>query len=281
MAKKLPDPEEGQSAPATVDYYGANYAHFASSVHQEVRREAFGEEMGQNSWHTADEQQKFVTWLDIGPSSRVLDVACGSGGPAVRLSRITGCDILGIDNHQQAIDIANNLARGEGVEQRARFNRMEATPPLPIPDSSFDVVVCIDAVNHFPDRPRVLAEWARLLRPGGRLLFTDPTVVTGPLSNVEIAIRSSIGFFLFVPAGEDERLIGGAGLELVARENVTQNMAAIARRWHAARETREKALREIEGDTTFEGQQEFFRVAEIIARERRLSRFVYVAVKRG
>jgi hypothetical protein len=43
------------------------------------------------------------------------------------------------------------------------------------------------------------AEWARLLKPNGRLLFTDPTVVTGPLTNAEIAVRSSAGFYLFVP----------------------------------------------------------------------------------
>ena len=39
----------------------------------------------------------------------------------------------------------------------------------------------------------VLVDWARLLRPSGRLLFTDPLTVTGPLGSDEIAIRTSIG----------------------------------------------------------------------------------------
>jgi hypothetical protein len=56
-------------------------------------------------------------------------------------------------------------------------------------------------------------------------------------------------------------------------------MAEIAERRRAARAAREAALREIEGDQTYEGQQEFFAVAARIAREGRLSRFAYAAEK--
>jgi len=62
-------------------------------------------------------------------------------------------------------------------------------------------------------------------------------------------------------------------------EDVTRNMAEIAERRGAARAARGAALREIEGDQTYEGQQEFFVVASRIAREGRLSRFLYVAEK--
>src|SRR6185436_7935854 len=94
--------------------------------------------------------------------------------------------------------------------------------PLPFADASFDAIMCIDAINHLPDRPRVLADWARLLRPGGRLLFTDPTVVTGEISNQEIAVRASIGFFLFVAPNTDERMLASTGLHLVLKEDLTE-----------------------------------------------------------
>ena len=112
------------------------------------------------------------------------------------------------------------------------------------------------------------------------MLLTDPITVTGSLGSDEIAIRASIGYFLFVPAGEDERLLREAGLDVLAVEDATENMAVVAERWLAARAKRAVALTEIEGENTFDGQQRFLEVAARVARERRLSRFVYLAEKR-
>ena len=125
----------------------------------------------------------------------------------------------------------------------------------------------------------ILSDWARLLAPGGKLLFTDPMVVTGPLSHKEIAARSVIGFFLFVPPGEDERHIREAGLELALAEDVTPNVFQVANRWLRARSERADALRELEGSDSFDDYQEFLGTVELLASERRLSRFVFLALK--
>ncbi len=278
MTHKAGAPGQQPSAPK-VDHYGANYGNFALSLYGEIRREAFGEDIGQNSWLTTTELQRFVAWLKLGPEAQVLDIACGSGGPAIRIAQLSGCKVIGIDIHEQGVANATALAHAHGLEKRVRFERMDAARALGFTPSFFDAVVCIDAINHLPDRPRVLADWARVLKPRGRLLFTDPVVVSGPLSNAEIAARSSIGFFLFVPRGEDERLLKSAGLDLLLSEDRTENMAQVAARRLAARGARADSLLQIEGAATYEGQQEFFRVAELLARERRLSRFVYVATK--
>ena len=126
----------------------------------------------------------------------------------------------------------------------------------------------------------MLAEWARLLKPGGRALFTDPIVVTGPLTNSEIAVRTSAGFYLVVPRGYDELIIAESGLHLLLAQDVTANMATIAEARHRARAARAEALREIEGSQSFETEQEFLAVTARLAREGRLSRFVFVAQKR-
>lgn len=69
------------------------------------------------------------------------------------------------------------------------------------------------------------------------------------------------------------------GLRLLVCKDVTANMAEVAERRGAARASRSTALRGIEGGQTYEGQQEFFAVAARVAREGRLSRFVYVSEK--
>jgi SAM-dependent methyltransferase len=165
------------------------------------------------------------------------------------------------------------------LAERAEFRSADANRPLPFSDASFDAITCIDAINHLSDRPRVVADWARLLKLGGRLLFTDPITLTGPLTSEDIAVRSSAGSYLFVPHGYDECVIAQCGLRLMVCEDVTANMARIAEARRAARASRSAALREIEGDQAYEGQQEFLGIAARVAREGRLSRFVYVCKK--
>jgi 2-polyprenyl-3-methyl-5-hydroxy-6-metoxy-1,4-benzoquinol methylase len=263
-----------------VDHYGAQYGHFSSDLYAGIRSETFGEDIGQNGWLTADEQDLFIRYLQLETGSKLLDVACGSGGPTLRMARLTGCSVHGVDAHEQAIAEARAHAEREGLTGRAIFDQLDANQALPIPDATFNGVVCIDAVNHLPNRQRVFADWARLLRPGGHLVFTDPTVVTGPLTNQEVAIRSSVGFFLFVPVGFDARLLEEAGFEGVDTIDRTENMARIADRWRSARDMRARELRKIEGDHTFEGQQRFFEIAARLAAERRLSRFAFHCVRR-
>lgn len=275
------DQDHGSKSKAHLGcgHYDAIYGNFQERLYEQIRLEAFGEDIGQNSWLTSSEHDRFQSLLDLAPGKKLLDVACGAGGPALRIASKTGCSVVGIDFHEQAISTARALAAKRGLAGIAEFRVEDAARQLPFADASFDAITCVDAINHLPHRHGVIADWARLLRAGGRLLFTDPVTLTGPLTNAEIAIRGSIGFFLFVPPGFDKQVITECGLRLLVCEDVTANMAEIAERRRTARESRSSALREIEGEDTYEGQQSFFEVTARVARERRLSRFLYVAEK--
>jgi len=264
---------------STIDHYGAQYGNFASELYAEIRREAFGEDIGQTGWLTAGEQNLFIAWLDLSASTHLLDLACGSGRPTLRIAQITGCRVSGVDLHDEAVTNAIANAKELGLEADADFQQGNAAERLPFEDSSFDAITCVDAINHLPNRPKVLEEWHRVLKPGGRLLFTDPIVLTGPISNEEIAIRASIGFFLFVPRGVDEALLKQAGFKVECVEDRTQNMAENAAGRLRARAKRESDLRVIEGDDVFDGQQTFLETAAILAKERRLSRLAILATR--
>lgn len=264
-----------------VDHYGATYGRFAAKVYADVRARAFGVDIGQTGWITDDEQDMFVSWLQLDAASRLLDVACGSGGPLLRIARLTGCHGNGIDIHEDAVRTAAAQARAAGLSDRVTFQQLDASKPLPFADGSFDAVTCIDAINHLPDRSQVLREWARILKPGGRVVFTDPIVVCGPLSNDEMTIRSSVGFYLFVPAGYDEEVLAETGFEVVEKADRTENMARMAKSWWQARQDRADDLRQIEGTETFEGQQRLFEVSARLAKSRRLCRFAFMARRKS
>ncbi|HKW63566.1 MAG TPA: class I SAM-dependent methyltransferase [Candidatus Acidoferrum sp.] len=260
-----------------ASYYDANYGNFQTELYAEIRREAFGEDIGQNSWLTAKEQDLFLGWLNLSPGNLLLDVACGSGGPALRIVAKTKCSLVGIDLHDQAISTANSLAAQSNLKDRVEFRVVDASEALPFPNAHFDAIICVDAINHILNRPSVMAQWARLLKPGGRLLFTDPITVTGPLTTDEIAVRGSAGSMLFVPQDYDKEMIALSGLRLVECRDGTANVAEVATKRCAARKKRSAAVRQVEGDRAYEAQQTFLAMAARLAAEGRLSRIAYVS----
>jgi SAM-dependent methyltransferase len=264
-------------ASARARHYSSFYSDFADEVYAEIRREEFGEDLGQNNWQTRAELAGFAEQLRLGPGVRLLDVACGAGGPGLQLARESGCELTGVDRESSGLANARRIARQAGLETPVRFVQADASEPLPFADGAFDAILCLDALNHLPGRPGVFADWARLLAPGGRALVTDPVTITGLVASGELAVRSSIGYFDFAPPGEDERLLRAAGLDVIAIDDLTETMAAVARGRCRIRAERAVALRELEGAEAFERRQRFLDTVATLAAERRVSRLAYLA----
>ena len=99
------------------------------------------------------------------------------------------------------------------------------------------------------------------------------------MTSEEIRVRSSIGFYLFLPAGCNERLLEQAGFAIEFVRDVTEAEAAVSARWRDARARRREALEAVEGREGFDGLQRFLDAVCTLSRERRLSRFAYLAYK--
>jgi cyclopropane fatty-acyl-phospholipid synthase-like methyltransferase len=261
-----------------IDFYDGAYGKFSDDVLAEIRVETYGTDLGQSSWTTVDEYDTFCEMLKIGPDSTVLETASGSGGPALYMAEKLDCTVIGIDINREGVDNANELAVARGISN-VSFQAADVGGRFRFDDESFDAIICIDAANHFPDRFHVLTEWSRVLKPGGRLLFTDPVVITGPVTNQDLFERSSIGTFVFIPPEVTEQFIREAGLTLIKSEDVTSNAALTSGRWHDARESHREAVLKFESKSDFDHLQTFLSAVHRLTSERRLSRFAFIAEK--
>ncbi|MHA1157742.1 MAG: class I SAM-dependent methyltransferase [Alphaproteobacteria bacterium] len=112
--------------------------------------------------------------LGLNERSHVLDVASGGGASALLLAQRFGCRVTGIDYGARIVERANDTAAHHGVADRVAFEHADAEH-LPFADETFDAVLCECAFCLFPDKVRAAAEFARVLKPGGRLALSDLT----------------------------------------------------------------------------------------------------------
>jgi len=99
--------------------------------------------------------------------ARVLDVGCGTGEILWRMAaEHPGFDLTGIDVHEPHLELARR--RAEGLDGRLRF-RVGDAYALDLPDDSFDLVLCRHVLQAVPEPERIMAEMARVARPGGVL----------------------------------------------------------------------------------------------------------------
>ena len=264
-----------------VDLYDSSYGHYALTAYGEIRRETYGEDYGQTSWVTTEESYEIPKLLSLSDKSSVLEIGCGSGGYAVHLAKSFGCRIVGLDINAEGVRNANALAEQAKVGGKAQFQQFDVAQPLPEQDDTFDAVYSNDVLCHVPHRAQVLANLFRVLKPGGRFLFSDALVIGGLVSHEEIATRSSVGMYFFSPPGENERLIKQAGFRLLEARDTTESAATISKRWHDARNKRKSALVAIETEANFIGLQRFLACVHSLTSERRLLRFLYVMEKQG
>jgi SAM-dependent methyltransferase len=263
-----------------VELYESAYGNYESNAYRLVHTETYGEDLGQTSWLTTEESNEIPQLLDLTLNSSVLEVGCGSGGYALHLAEKVGCRLVGLDINAAGVRNANQLAVARGLASQAHFEKCDVSKNLPFDDKTFDAVFSNDVLCHLPGRPEVLGEIFRVLKPGGRMLFSDALVVGGMLSYEEIATRSSIGFFVYSPPGENERLIERAGFCHIRVTDTTGSTACIAQRWHHAREKRKEELVAAEGAVNFEGLQRFLSCVQLLTSEKRLLRYLYIASKK-
>jgi SAM-dependent methyltransferase len=153
--------------------------------------------------------------VPVGPASTVVDVGFGRGDQLVRAAEL-GAAVIGIDSQQAYVDF---LRERMGKLYSSGFKVLCAeTPPIPLEDDVADVVLCMEVLEHLVRPMLLVAELARIGKPGGLVFLTVPDPVAERVmlalappdysqqpNHVQLFERDKFG-----------SMIEGAGLELVA-----------------------------------------------------------------
>jgi len=195
------------SSRAHFDRWSREYEHDqVSRWLQELQLEALGE-------------------LDPSPGDRLLDVGCGSGA-AVRAAAATVDRAVGVDLSQGMIDRARELA---GATPNVEFLVADAEA-LPFEDAAFTMLLCTTSFHHYPNPGGAVAEMARVLTPGGRIVIAD-MVSDRLIMRVfdQVLRRTQPSHVGCQRSSELERLLTGAGFAEPATRMLFHGFFAIVR----------------------------------------------------
>ncbi|MCG8417448.1 MAG: bifunctional 2-polyprenyl-6-hydroxyphenol methylase/3-demethylubiquinol 3-O-methyltransferase UbiG [Proteobacteria bacterium] len=190
----------------------------------------------------------FARELGCSPGrATVLDVGCGGGLVTEEMAR-RGYRMIGIDVSEKSLDVARRHAAGKDITVQYQA---ASVYELPFSAETFDGIVISDVLEHLHDLPRAVAEVARVLRPGGALVFDT---INRTLKSYAIAIALAQKLFpvtvahthdwsLFIKPRELDRLFGNVGLRLVGLQGLRPARSLFRFFWTAWTKKRVQAFK--------------------------------------
>lgn len=115
-----------------------------------------------------DQFEAYFQW-DLVRGKRVLDFGCGTGPLSLLCAQSGAQSVIGIDLAADRVERARQISGSDSLN--LSFILEEHTDRISLPDSSVDVIVCFDVMEHVMDYEPIMREWARILAPGGCVLI--------------------------------------------------------------------------------------------------------------
>ncbi len=158
--------------------------------------------------------RRLLAATELKAGERLLDIAAGIGTTSFVAAAEFEAYADGVDLSAANVASASQSAHTRGLADRVKFHLGDAEA-LPLPDATYDVVVCECALCTFPDKPTAVEEMARVLRPGGRVGITD---VTADPARLPAELTSLFAWVACIadarPASEYAAMLEDAGLRI-------------------------------------------------------------------
>jgi ubiquinone/menaquinone biosynthesis C-methylase UbiE len=164
--------------------------------------------------------------VNISRSTHILDVCCGLGGPARYLAHHYGSHVTGIDLNQSRVDSAIRLTEMVGLEGKVSFYCTDALSST-LPSNEFDALIAQEAFCHIPNKPQLLTECIRLLKPGGLIAFTDILATTSMTATVRKRLYQEMAFTELDTLDGYQTLLKTSGCVLEKAEDLSEEWAQI------------------------------------------------------
>lgn len=156
----------------------------------------------------------------LAPGQAVADFCAGLGGPARYLARRYGVTVTGIELTPKRVAGAARLTDLVGLAGSVRVLEGDVRQ-VPLPDASQDAVISQEAFLHVPENPRAFAEAFRILKPGGRMAFTNWTAPR-PLTDADAQLMwDGMAVQKLFSAAEQADMLRAAGFEVQTIEDLS------------------------------------------------------------
>ena len=162
----------------------------------------------------------------INESMHVLDLCCGLGGPARYLAYHYGCRVTGVDMNTDRLAGAVRLTERTKLQDCVLFHHANALQ-TGLADETFDVIVSQEAFCHIPNKKALITECARLLKPGGRIVYTDILARSSMTNEIRSRLETEMVFSELSTSEQYCHLLEEKGCEVIEVEDLSDNWAQI------------------------------------------------------
>jgi cyclopropane fatty-acyl-phospholipid synthase-like methyltransferase len=213
--------------------------------------------------------QLMVEAARVGADDHLLDVGCGTGGPAVYVAQSTGARVTGMSTSAEGIKAARERAERASLSDRVSFEVRDGMDNG-FPDGSFSRSWALESSLLMRDRDRLISEMARVLAPGGRFTLCDFMLIR-PLDLRDIRrlrgdlelLRDVYGDVQMEPLAEYRRLAEKHGLEVDQADDLTSSTRPTFEHWREHAERAREPVTELLGEDYW---RKFVESCEILGR---------------